>query len=197
MVILCIKIHYLFQVQLNMDQQSKKWYVVRAISGKEKKAKEYIESEVAKRGWQELVSQVLVPTERVFSIRNGKKVPKEHNSYPGYVFVEANLLEEVIPVIQNVPNVLDFLRNNGKPSPLTEVEVKRMLGKMDELQDIIGSMAEKFIVGEAVKVIDGPFNSFSGVVAEVNEENLKLKVIVKIFGRETPLELGYSQVEKE
>lgn len=180
-----------------MEQQEKKWYVVRAISGKEKKAKEYIESEMAKRGWSNDVPTVLIPTEQVVAIRNGKKVIKERNFFPGYVIIEADLRDEIIPVIQNLPNVLDFLREReGKPIPMRQAEVNRILGKMDENVD--GSeMMDRFIVGENVKVIDGPFNSFVGVVEEVNEDKKKLKVTVKIFGRRTPLELNFSQVEKE
>ena len=171
-----------------MEEQSKKWYVVRAISGKEKKAKEYIESEMAKRGWSEDVPQVLIPTEKVYAIRNGKKVVKDRNYFPGYVLIEADLREEIIPVIQNVPNVLDFLRESdgGKPIPMRQHEVNRILGNGDA-----------YLVGESVKVIDGPFSSFAGIVEEVNDEKKKLKVTVKIFGRKTPLELSYSQVEKE
>lgn len=181
-----------------MDQ-SKKWYVVRAISGKEKKAKEYIESEVAKRGWKELVPQVLIPTEKVFSVRNGKKVVKDRNFFPGYVLIEADLREEIIPVLQNVPNVLDFLRESGggKPIPMREAEINRILGKMDDQLDAVDSSSDDFLVGETVKVIDGAFSSFSGVVEEVNDEKKKLKVTVKIFGRKTPLELGFNQVEKQ
>ncbi|MCR5424291.1 MAG: transcription termination/antitermination protein NusG [Bacteroidales bacterium] len=183
-----------------MEQQSYKWYVVRAISGKEKKAKEYIESEVAKRGLSEYVPQVLIPTEKVFSVRNGKKVAKDRNYFPGYVLIEADFSEkdELIPIIQNVPNVLDFLRErNGNPIPMRPAEINRILGNIDEQADLDGAMDEKFIVGESVKVIDGPFNSFSGVVEEVNEEKKKLKVTVKIFGRKTPLELTFNQVGKE
>ncbi|MBP9990717.1 MAG: transcription termination/antitermination factor NusG [Bacteroidales bacterium] len=181
-----------------MEQQAKKWYVVRAISGKEKKAKEYIESEVAKRGWQELVPQVLIPTEKVYSIRNGKKVVKDRNYFPGYVLIEANLLDEVIPVIQNVPNVLDFLREReGKPIAMRPAEINRILGKMDDQLESADNSLEKFLPGESVKVIDGPFNSFVGVIEEVNDEKKKLKVTVKIFGRKTPLELTFNQVEKE
>ena len=180
-----------------MEQQEKKWYVVRAISGKEKKAKEYIESEMAKRGWSNDVPTVLIPTEQVVAIRNGKKVIKERNFFPGYVIIEADLRDEIIPVIQNLRNVLDFLREReGKPIPMRQAEVNRILGKMDENVD--GSeMMDRFIVGENVKVIDGPFNSFVGVVEEVNEDKKKLKVTVKIFGRKTPLELSFSQVEKD
>lgn len=188
-----------------MDQQAKKWYVVRAISGKEKKAKEYIEGEVAKRGWQDLVPQVLVPTEKVVTIRNGKKVIKERNFFPGYVLIEADLRDEIIPVIQNLPNVLEFLREkddrsnnfNGKPTPMRPSEVARIMGNIDEQNEFGETMDERFLVGETVKVIDGPFNSFSGVIEEINEEKRRLKVVVKIFGRKTPLELGYNHVEKE
>ena len=149
-----------------MEQQEKKWYVVRAISGKEKKAKEYIESEMAKRGWSNDVPTVLIPTEQVVAIRN-------------------------------LPNVLDFLREReGNPIPMRQAEVNRILGKMDEQMDGADAM-DRFIVGENVKVIDGPFNSFVGVVEEINDEKKKLKVTVKIFGRKTPLELSFSQVEKE
>ena len=180
-----------------MEQQEKKWYVVRAISGKEKKAKEYIESEMAKRGWSNDVPTVLIPTEQVVSIRNGKKVVKDRNYFPGYVILEADLRDEIIPVIQNIPNVLDFLREReGKPIPMRQSEINRILGKMDEQVDGIDTM-DRFIVGESVKVIDGPFNSFSGIVEEANDEKKKLKVTVKIFGRRTPLELNYSQVDKE
>jgi transcriptional antiterminator NusG len=180
-----------------MEQQEKKWYVVRAISGKEKKAKEYIESEMAKRGWSDDVPTVLIPTEQVVAIRNGKKVIKERNFFPGYVIIEANLRDEIIPVIQNLPNVLDFLREReGKPIPMRQAEINRILGKMDEHADG-AEMMDRYIIGENVKVIDGPFNSFVGVVEEVNEDKKKLKVTVKIFGRRTPLELNFSQVEKE
>jgi transcriptional antiterminator NusG len=140
---------------------------------------------------------VLIPTEQVVAIRNGKKVVKERNYFPGYVIIEANLRDEIIPVIQNLPNVLDFLREReGKPIPMRQAEINRILGKMDEQLDGADNM-DRFIVGESVKVIDGAFNSFTGLVEEVNEEKKKLKVTVKIFGRKTPLELSFSQVEKE
>ena len=152
---------------------------------------------MAKRGWSNDVPTVLIPTEQVVSIRNGKKVVKDRNYFPGYVIIEADLRDEIIPVIQNIPNVLDFLREReGKPIPMRQAEINRILGKMDEQVDGVDAM-DRFIVGESVKVIDGPFNSFSGIVEEVNDEKKKLKVTVKIFGRRTPLELNYSQVEKE
>lgn len=180
-----------------MDPTSKKWFVIRAIAGKEKKAKEYIEGEVAKRGWHDIVPQVLIPTEKVFSMQNGKKVVKDRNFFPGYVLVQAALSKEVASVIQNLPNVIDFLReSDGTPTPMRDYEANRILGNIDSQLDPDSSV-ERFCVGEDVKVIDGPFSSFSGLVEEVNDEKRKLKVVVKIFGRKTPLELGFNQVEKE
>lgn len=181
-----------------MTEQVKKWYVVRAISGKEKKAKEYIENEINRLGLQEYVPQVLIPTEKVYSIRNGKKVTKERNYFPGYILIEAVLIGEIPHIIQNIPNVIDFLREkNGDPVPMRPTEVNRLLGKVDELSDMSEGITDPFIVGESVKVVDGPFNTFSGIIEEVNEEKKKLVVMVKIFGRKTPLELNFMQVEKE
>lgn len=181
-----------------MEEQVKKWYVVRAISGKEKKAKEYIENEIAQLGLQQYVSQVLIPMEKVYSIRNGKKVTKERNYFPGYVLIESASIGEVAQIIQNIPNVIDFLREkNGDPIPMRQSEANRILGKMDDMADSAEGYIDPFIVGENVKVVDGPFNSFSGVIEEVNDEKKKLTVMVKIFGRRTPLELNFGQVEKE
>lgn len=182
-----------------MEQDQFKWYVVRAISGKEKKAMEYIISEVAKRGLSEYVPQVIVPTEKVYTIRNGKKVAKERNYYPGYVILQADFStkDELIPIIQNTPNVLDFLREKGgDPTPMRPYEIKRILGNMDEQAGLDSEGAERYLVGESVKVIDGPFNTFTGIIEEVNDEKQRLQVTVKIFGRKTPLELTYNQVEK-
>jgi transcriptional antiterminator NusG len=182
-----------------MADVERKWYVLRAIGGKEKKAKEYIESEVARLGLQDYVSQVLIPTEKVYQIRNGKKISKERNYYPGYVLVEAALVGEVPHILRDIPNVIGFLGSTkgDEPVPLRLSEIKRILGKVDELAESDEELINTFFVGEAVKVIDGPFNSFSGVIEEVNEEKKKLKVMVKIFGRKTPLELSFLQVEKE
>lgn len=178
---------------------TRKWYVVRAISGKEKKVKELIEMEVDRNGMGDYVTQVLIPTEKVFQIRNGKKVSKERNFFPGYVLIEAALVGEVPHIIRNLTNVIGFLggEKGGDPMPLRQTEVNRILGKVDELAESDEEINIPFIVGENVKVIDGPFNSFSGVIEEINEEKKKLKVMVKIFGRKTPLELSYMQVEKE
>lgn len=177
----------------------RRWYVVRAISGKEKKVKEYIEMEISRLKMDDYVTQVLIPQEKVFQIRNGKKITKERNFFPGYVMVEAALVGEVPHVLTSVPNVIGFLSGTkgGDPLPMREAEVNRILGKVDELADADEGVEIPYMVGETVKVIDGPFNSFSGIIEGVNEEKKKLKVMVKIFGRKTPLELGYLQVEKE
>ena len=180
-----------------MTDVVKKWYVIRAISGNEKKVKQYIESELISLKLQEYISQVLIPTEKVYMIRNGKKVSKERNYFPGYVLIEAALTGEVPHIIRNVPGVLGFLGAKGEPNALRPSEVKRILGKFDELTEQGEEMNVPFIVGETVTVIDGPFNSFSGVIEELNEEKKKLKVMVKIFGRKTPLELSFMQVQKE
>ena len=182
-----------------MSDIEKKWYVVRAISGKEKRVKEFIELEIGRAGLNDYVGQVLIPTEKVYQIRNGKKVSKERSFFPGYVLVEAALIGEVPHIIRNVTNVIGFLgaEKRGDPVPLRMAEVNRILGKVDELAETDAELNIPYIVGESVKVIDGPFNNFTGIIEEINEEKKKLKVMVKIFGRKTPLELGYMQVEKE
>jgi transcriptional antiterminator NusG len=182
-----------------MEELTKKWYVLRAIGGKEKKAKEYIENEIARLKLQDYISQVLIPTEKVYQIRSGKKISKERNFFPGYVLVEAALVGEIPHILKNVTHVIGFLGVKGEelPTPLRLTEVKRILGKVDELAEGDEEINVPFYVGETVKVIDGPFNSFTGVIEEVNEEKKKLKVMVKIFGRKTPLELSFMQVEKE
>ncbi|MBQ6049964.1 MAG: transcription termination/antitermination factor NusG [Bacteroidaceae bacterium] len=184
-----------------MADTGMKWYVMRAISGKEGKVKEYIEALISQGGnFASHVSQVLIPTEKVVTIRNGKRVVKEKNRFAGYVFVEAELVGEIQPTLRNVPNVLGFLsdaKSNTKPMPLRPSEVSQMLGTVDELADIPEDIVIPFEVGESVKVIEGPFNGFDAVIEEINNEKKKLKVMVKIFGRKTPLELGFMQVEKQ
>ncbi|MFA4863487.1 MAG: transcription termination/antitermination protein NusG, partial [Bacteroidales bacterium] len=145
-----------------MGEQVKKWYVVRAVSGKEKKVKEYIESEINRLGLQDFLSQVLIPTEKVYQVRKGKKISKERNYFPGYVLIEAALVGELTHIIRNIPNVLGFLGTGNEPSPMRASEVKRILGKVDELAEQSEGINVPFIVGETVKVVDGPFNSFSG-----------------------------------
>ena len=182
-----------------MSENSKKWYVLRAIGGKEKKVKEYIENEIANGDLKDYVDQVLIPTEKVYQIRNGKKISKERNFFPGYVLIEAELVGEVAHTLRNFPNVIGFLGDTkgGDPVPMRQNEVNRILGRVDELAETGEELNIPFVVGETVKVIDGPFNGFNGTIEEINEEKKKLQVMVKIFGRKTPLELSFMQVEKE
>jgi len=182
-----------------MAEIKKRWYVVRSISGKEKKVKEYLDVEITRLKLNEFIGQVLIPTEKVFQLRNGKKMSKEKAYLPGYVLVEAALVGEVPHVIKSIPNVIGFLGNEkgGDPSPMRLSEVNRILGKVDELSETEEEMKIPFVIGESVKVIDGPFNNFSGTIDEINEDKKKLKVMVKIFGRKNLLELSYMQVEKE
>ena len=180
-----------------MSDFEKKWYVLRAVSGKENKVREYLEAEIKNSSLSEYVSQVLIPTEKVYQMRNGKKVLKERSYLPGYVLIEAALVGEVAHVLRNTPNVIGFLGGTDKPQSLRESEVNRILGKVDELQETGEDFAVPFYVGESVKVNAGPFSGFSAIIEEVNNEKKKLKVMVKIFGRKTPLELGFMQVEKE
>lgn len=179
--------------------EEKRWYSLRVISGKEKKIKERIELEIQRRKWTECVTQILVPSEKVYKIRNGKKVIMERNILPGYILVEAypsKFSGEMITTITNTPNVIHFLGRNN-PIPMQQSEANRMLGKVDESQDVAESMIEPFLEGESVKITDGPFNGFIGDVKEVDEGKKKLKVIVKIFGRGTEVELNFMQVEKQ
>jgi transcriptional antiterminator NusG len=181
------------------EGNEKKWYVVRAVSGQENKIKAYIENEIARLGFEDFVEEVLVPTEKVIQIRKGKKINKEKVYFPGYIMIKANLTGEIPHIIKSVTNVIGFLgeTKGGEPVPLRQSEVNRMLGKVDELSlEADANVAIPFTKGETVKVIDGPFNGFDGTIEKINEEKRKLEVMVKIFGRKTPLELSYMQVEK-
>ncbi len=178
---------------------TKKWYVLRVISNKERKLKQYIELEVNRSGWEDVVSQVLVPTEKVYKIKNGKKVIHEKNFFPGYILIEADekrFTSEMVQTIRSINGVMHFL-GGEKPQALRKIEVNRILGKVDEMAEMAEGVNEPFIVGEDVKITDGPFNDFVGTIEEVQEEKKKLKVIVKIFGRKTPVELNFMQVEKQ
>ncbi len=180
-----------------MSEEKKGWYVLRAISGKEAKVKEILDAEIKNTDLGQYVFQVLIPTEKTYVVRNGKRVAKERNLYSGYVFVEAILTGEVIHILRNTTNVIDFLGGrSNKPEPLRQSEVNKMLGAADEMQENDENFVD-YNVGEVVKVCYGPFNGFTGVIEEVNNEKKKLKVMVKIFGRKTPLELENSQVERE
>ena len=177
----------------------KKWYVVRVVSGQENKIKSYIENEISRLSLDDFVDQILVPTEKVIQIRKGKKVQKEKVYFPGYIMVQANSSGEIPHIIKSITNVIGFLgeTKGGDPVPLRQSEVNRMLGKVDELAiEADSNVAIPFTKGETVKVIDGPFNGFDGTIEKINEEKRKLEVMVKIFGRKTPLELSYMQVEK-
>ena len=180
------------------EVEDKKWYVVRAVSGQESKIKDYIISEIDRLGYSKLVEDILVPTEKIIQIRNGKKINKEKTYFPGYIMIKADLSGEVPHIIKSVTNVIGFLgeTKGGEPVPLRLAEVNRMLGKVDELTLATEQINIPFVIGENIKVIDGPFNGFNGAVEKINEEKRKLEVMVKIFGRKTPLELSYMQVEK-
>ncbi len=183
-----------------MAETKKDWYVLRAISGKEAKVKEILDASIKNTDLGQFVSQVLIPTEKVYSTRNGKKVLKERTLYSGYVFIQAHLTGEVEYELRNTTNVIDFLRGRAKgskPEMLREAEVMRMLGKADDLNEPAEESADAYFVGEPVKVTFGPFSGFMGVIKEVNNDRKKLKVEVKIFGRATDLELENSQVERE
>ena len=173
------------------------WYVLRAVSGKEAKVKEYIEAEIKHNDLlKKHVSQVLIPTEKHASLRNGKRIEKEKISLPGYVFIEAELVGDVAHTLRFMPNVLGFLGGLDNPSPVPQSDINRMLGTAEETE-LDASLDVPYFVNETVKVTDGPFSGFEGVIEEVNTEKRKLKVMVKIFGRKTPLELSFMQVEKE
>lgn len=185
-------------------EKESKWYVLRVVSGKERKTKEYLDKDIIRNNWDKIIKQVFLPVEKVYKVLNGKKVMRERNFYPGYIMIEVadgKLSDEVIQHLSNISNVMHFL-TDGKGSKgniisLRKAEVNKMLGKVDEMAESGGiKMSEPFIVGETIKIIDGPFNDFNGIIEEVNDEKKKLKVQVKIFGRATPVELNYMQVEK-
>ncbi|MBQ0151453.1 MAG: transcription termination/antitermination factor NusG [Chryseobacterium sp.] len=175
-----------------------KWYVLKSISGQENKVKNYIESEIKRLGFDQYVTQVVIPMEKVIQIRNGKKVPKEKPYYPGYLMIEAELMGEIPHVIKNIPGVISFLSltKGGDPVPMRKAEVNRMLGRMDELSEFASDVEIPFVIGENVKVVDGPFNGFNGTVEKILEDKKKIEVSVLIFGRKTPMELSFMQVEK-
>ena len=179
-----------------------KWYVVRVVSGKEKKVKLYLESEIEREKLEEYIPQVLIPSEKVYEMRNGKKRVRERNFFPGYVLISADLTHgEANHIINSIPGVIGFLSASGtgqskEPVPLRQSEINRILGKVDEIDEMEEKLGTPYIVGESVKVMDGPFSGFTGTVNEVFEERKKLNVMVKIFGRNTPVELNYMQVEK-
>jgi len=190
-------------ITADVQQAESKWYVLRVVSGKERKVKEYLDKDISRNGWNNIVKQVFLPMEKVYKVQNGKKVMREKNYFPGYVMIEVadgKLTDDMVQHISSISNVMHFL-TDGKGSKgniisLRKAEVNKMLGKVDEMNDQGVTLSEPFIVGETIKIIEGPFNDFNGVIEEVNDEKKKLKVTVKIFGRSTPVELNYVQVEK-
>jgi transcriptional antiterminator NusG len=175
-----------------------KWYALRVVSGKERKIRDYIENEVKRSGWDVYITQILVPTEKVYKVVNGKKTIKEKNFFPGYILIEAlegKLNGDIISTFRNITGVIHFL-GKETPTPLRKSEVNRILGKVDEQQETGETANEPFLVGEKVRITDGPFNDFKGTIEEINEEKKKLKVVVMIFGRRTPVEVNFMQVEK-
>ena len=179
-----------------------KWYVVRVVSGKEKKVKLYLESEIEREKLEEFIPQVLIPSEKVYEMRNGKKRVRERNFFPGYVLISADLSHgEANHIVNSIPGVIGFLSTSGTgqskdPVPLRQSEINRILGKVDEIDEMEEKLGTPYIIGETVKVMYGPFSGFTGTVNEVFEERKKLNLMVKIFGRNTPVELNYMQVEK-
>jgi transcription termination/antitermination protein NusG len=180
-----------------------KWYVVRAVSGQEKKVKSYLETEIERSKLAEAIPQVLIPSEKVYEMRNGKKRVRERNFFPGYILISADMSnEKAYHMVNDIPGVIGFLGNNSAgaskiPVPLRQSEVNRILGKVDEIDSLEEKLDTPFIKGEQVKVMDGPFSGFTGSVEEIFEDKKKLNVMVKIFGRNTPVELSYMQVEKQ
>jgi transcriptional antiterminator NusG len=176
-----------------------KWYCLRVVSNKERKIKERLDMEIDRANWREIVPNIIVPTEKIYKIRNGKKVIQERTLTPGYIMVEAVPSKFTVDIVQSLAAVKDVIHFLGgdRPEPMKDEEVKRLLIKIDSSEEAGESLAEPFIVGEEVKVTEGPFQNFVGNIQEVNEEKKKIKVIIKVFGRGTEVELNFMQVEKQ
>lgn len=180
-----------------MADRVRKWYVLRTFSGHEKKVKEYLERELERLGLQDKLPDIMIPTETVFEMRGGKKRTREKNFFPGYILLHAILDKELQHILSQVPSVVGFLTTGDEPTALRPEEVNRILGKMDEAREAGEQPEIPFKTGDPVKVVDGPFNNFNGLVEEVYPDKAKVRVMVSIFGRKTPLELDYLQVEHE
>ena len=177
------------------DRNDKKWYVVHVYSGFEKKIAQQIKEQAAQKGLADQIDEVLVPSEEVVELRRGQKVNAERKFFPGYVLVKMELTDEAYHLVKNTPKVTGFLGSGAKPIPVTEKEVQRIVGAIEEGVERPRPTIH-FDLGEKVKVTDGPFASFDGIVESVDEERARLRVSVSIFGRETPVDLEYGQVEK-
>jgi transcriptional antiterminator NusG len=173
-----------------------KWYIVQAYSNFEKRVKETLERDAAEKGLDHLFEEILVPTETVVEVRKGRKMESERKFFPGYVLVKVDLTDEAYHLVKNTPKVTGFLGSALKPMPVSEKEVARIVGQIQEGVDSPRPMIS-FDIGEIVKVVDGPFQSFNGSVESVDEESARLKVLINIFGQGTPVELNYTQVEKQ
>lgn len=188
--------HEVLIMTANDNQIEKRWYALRIFSGHEGRVKQLLENELDRLGLSEYVPNIIIPQEKVFEVRDGKKRTRMKNFLPGYLLIEAVLTKKVVDIIQNTPSVMSFLGRKNEPEPLQPHEVNRILGRMEERKHV-ETIVEAFEIGDPVKVIDGPFNNFSGVVREVNNQKQKLKVEVSIFGRKTPVLLDFTQVEME
>ena len=183
----------------NKNTPKLKWYTLRVISGQERKLKAYLEIEIQRSKWEDTIQELLLPTEKVYKLAKGKKSIKDKTMYPGYIFVHAverSVDADVIQAFRSYTGVIGFIGRDN-PTPMNDSDANKMLGKIDEMREHGGeALNEPFLVNETVKIIDGPFNDFNGTVEEIYEDKKKLKVIVKIFGRRTPVELNFMQVEK-
>lgn len=184
------------QQEKTVADTNKRWYAIRTITGHEKRVKTYLESEIAISGLEDKISQVLIPEEKVFEVKGGKKKIKLKNFFPGYILVEADLDEKVEYFISKAPSVLKMVGVKNEPVPLREDEVKRILGRINESDDK-EKIDVQFEKGDLIKVISGPFVNFNGTINDINYERMKVKVMVSIFGRKTPIELDFTQIERE
>jgi len=175
------------------------WYVLRTFSNHEKKVRRYLESEIERLGFEDQVEEILIPTETVFEMKGGEKKTKEKTFFPGYILLNCTLTSELRDIAEDLPSAIGFLTagTGDTPTQLREEEVKRVLGKMDRAEEMGEQPEMPFKVGDPVKVVDGPFDSFNGIVEDVYPDKMKVKVMVSIFGRKTPVELDYLQVEHE
>jgi transcriptional antiterminator NusG len=172
---------------------SRQWYVVQVFTGQEQKIKAYLDAEIERLGIQDQIANVLIPSEEVLEMRDGRKKSKKRVFFPGYLLLEADLTKEIKHLILNTPSIINFVGPGNEPTPLSPQEVKRILGRVDQVRDQ-ETVEVPFRVDDTIKVIDGPFKDFTGSIKEVNREKRKLKVMVSIFGRSTPVELDFLQV---